>query len=440
MFHKCMYLTIVSKLFCKPLHYFVTFGLINSKASKMNRKLKSYAALLLLSLLVFSCTSPTRRTITGLNALLVSAHQQYAPDDRIELWDVSVHSDSGHFSLIGNLTSQEAFNALAEALDQQFPEVENRIILHHQDGDGALVNALVINSVIHLRREPSSTKELITQARLGAPVRILKTEGGKSLIQVPDGYMGWVNTAEVYAVDREELAAYREAEKLIFTAQYGQSFSEPDEASMPVSDLVIGNILSKVSEESGFTQVKYPDGRLGWVKSSKLIPAEDVFFKSTLKENLVQTALKFNGIPYLWGGTSSKNIDCSGLVCNIYFMNGILLPRDADMQALIGRELTTDFVSDGLEAGDLLFFGRKATEEVDENVTHVAMYTGEGNYIHSAGWRERVSINSMDSTKESFIERYPEIFVRTVRIIGEDYDGFRPIADNAFYKEIISTE
>jgi cell wall-associated NlpC family hydrolase len=361
------------------------------------------------------------------------------PDDRIELWDVSVHSDSGHFQLIGNLTSQEAFDALEDALDQLFPEVENRIILHPEDGSSAGVNALVNNSVIHLRREPSSTKELVTQALLGTPVRILKTEGGKSLIQVPDRYIGWVNTEEVHPMSQVELAAYREAEKLVFTAQYGMSYGEPDEGSMPVSDLVIGNILSKISEESGFTQVLYPDGRLGWVNSGELVPAEEVFFKATLKENLVQTAQKFHGIPYLWGGTSSKNIDCSGLVCNVFFMNGIQLPRDADMQALIGRELTTTMASDGLEAGDLLFFGRRASGEAQENVTHVAMYIGDGEYIHSAGYRERVSINSMDSTKTNYIERYPEIFVRAVRILGEEYDGFRPIAENAFYKEIISS-
>jgi hypothetical protein len=110
------------------------------------------------------------------------------------------------------------------------------------------------------------------------------------------------------------------------------------------------------------------------------------------------------------------------------------------MQALIGRELTTEFVSDGLEAGDLLFFGRKASEGKPERVTHVAMYIGEGNYIHSAGYRERVSINSMDSTQENYIESYPHIFVRSVRIIGEEFEGFGPIPENDFYKEIISPQ
>jgi len=394
--------------------------------------------LVLLLVLASACISPTGRTISGLNQLLDSLQIQYAPDDRIQLWDISVQAEDDAILLVGNLSNKEAYNAVVQAVNKLYPDVYNHVILLPVDGSGALVNALVNNSVIHLRREPSSTKELVTQALLGTPVRILKTDGGKSLIQVPDGYIGWVNTEEVHAVDRKELAAYREAVKVIYIAQYGMSYSKPDALSMPVTDLVIGNIVSKISEESGYTQVKYPDGRLGWVKSSELAPAEEIFFKTTLKENLVKTALRYHGIPYLWGGTSSKTIDCSGLVCNVYFMNGIQIPRDADMQALIGKELTTSMAPDGLEPGDLLFFGRKSSEGMEENVTHVAMYIGDGEYIHSAGHRERVSINSMDSTKENFIERYPEIFVRAVRLIGEEYDGFRPIPENAFYKEIIS--
>ncbi|MCK4880495.1 MAG: C40 family peptidase [Bacteroidales bacterium] len=385
-----------------------------------------------------ACTSQAEKTVSELNTLLGELKLEYAPDDRIEWWEIAAAEVEGVIVLKGEVASKEAYKAVVQRVDARFSEVKNELLLLPEGDDGQLVNGLVNNSVIHLRREPSSTKELVTQALLGAPVRILKTEGGKSLIQIPDGYIGWVNRAEVHAVDREELAAYREAEKVVYTAQYGLSYSEPDMGSMPVTDLVIGNILSKVTEESGYTQVKYPDGRLGWVKSSELVPAGEIFFKTILKENLVQTALKYHGIPYLWGGTSSKNIDCSGLVSNVYFLNGIQLPRDADMQALIGRELTTDFVPEGLEPGDLLFFGRKASEGKEERVTHVAMYIGDGEYIHSAGYRERVGINSMVSTTDNFIESYPDIFVRAVRIIGEEYDGFRPISENAFYKEIIS--
>jgi cell wall-associated NlpC family hydrolase len=404
----------------------------------MKKFKKLWMTLLLAAVLLGACTSPAEKTMVALNSLLEELKLEYAPDERIDWWNLSVSTEEGEVLLSGEVSSKEAFEAVRNGVEARFPEVKHELILLPEGDAGTLVNGLVNNSVVHLRAEPSSKKELVTQARLGAPVRILKTDGGKSLIQVPDGYLGWVNTAELHVLSPGELAAYKEADKVIFTAQYGMTYTEPDEHSMPVSDLVIGNILVRISEGPEYSQVKYPDGRLAWVKSSELIPAAEVFYKNPLKENLVQTSMKFHGIPYLWGGTSSKNIDCSGLICNVYFMNGMQLPRDADMQALIGRELHTDFVSEGLEPGDLLFFGRKAGEGKEESVTHVAMYIGGGEYIHSAGYQERVSINSMDSTQENYIEHYPEIFVRSVRILGEEAVGFHPIAENKFYQEIIS--
>jgi len=87
---------------------------------------------------------------------------------------------------------------------------------------------------------------------------------------------------------------------------------------------------------------------------------------------------------YLWGGTVAPHYDCSGLIQASFASQGIWLPRDAYQQEafttpIAPRGATIDEVLPKLERGDLIFFGAK------EKATHVALYLGEGYYLHSSG-------------------------------------------------------
>ena len=398
----------------------------------------SFTAFAFILVLLSACTSRADRTLVAMETLLDSLELQFAPDLRVELWTLELSKTGKTLTLEGEVASGVAYDAISSSLFEHFPGVINLVKQLPEVNPDRLVNGLVNNSVAHLRKAPSSKSELVSQVLLGAPVRILKEADGMYLVQVPDGYIGWVNVNEVHFMESDELEAYRNTDKLIYSSQYGFAYSEPDESSLPVADLVIGCILPLVSENGKFFGTEYPDGRLAWVKKAEVIPAADVFHKDPEREKLVLTAMDYHGIPYLWGGASAKNLDCSGFVSNVYFMNGIQMPRDADQQSFCGRELTTEFTSSELLKGDLLFFGRKGTAEEEERVSHVAIYIGEGEFIHAAGYRDRVGINSMDSTQAHYIDTYPEIFVRATRIIGEDSKGFQPINWNPYYKEIIN--
>ena len=131
----------------------------------------------------------------------------------------------------------------------------------------------------------------------------------------------------------------------------------------------------------------------------------------------------------MWGGTSIKAVDCSGFTKSTYFLNGLVLARDASQQCHTGDNVDiTKYVNDStytvealanLKKGDLIFFGSKATPEKKERVTHVGIYIENGILIHSAG---KVRINSLIPTDDNYYSGSKRL-IRACRIIGnQDMD------------------
>jgi len=108
-----------------------------------------------------------------------------------------------------------------------------------------------------------------------------------------------------------------------------------------------------------------------------------------LREELVQTAQSFLGIPYLWGGSSAdEGFDCSGLTMTVYQLNGFDLPRTSRDQFAAGNPVTEA----ALAKGDLLFFADGG------KISHVGIYTGSGRFIHSPGRGKTIRIDSLDQS------------------------------------------
>jgi cell wall-associated NlpC family hydrolase len=95
---------------------------------------------------------------------------------------------------------------------------------------------------------------------------------------------------------------------------------------------------------------------------------------SKLATQLTRSALKFLGVPYVFGGTSSNGFDCSGYVQHVFAMLGINLPRTADAQYDAGHR-----VVGGMRAGDLVFFQTYAA-----GASHVGIYLGNGKFVHAS--------------------------------------------------------
>jgi hypothetical protein len=292
----------------------------------------------------------------------------------------------------------------------------------------------VINlSVANFRSKPDHPAELATQSILGTPIKILKKgEDGYYLVQTPDNYIAWLDDDGFTFMNETELNNWLSSPKIIYTKEFGFSYSDANEKSQTVSDLVAGNFLKIIDEDVNFFLVNYPDGRTAYIKKDEAKLFTDWY--DTLKPTggtILNTAYRFMGIPYLWGGTSTKGMDCSGFTKTVYYLNGIILQRDASQQANDGELVDTKDGWQNLQAGDLLFFGTKAKENNKERITHVAIYIGDGDFVHAAG---RVKINSLNSSKSTYSEYRNNRFIRAKRILTSvGKNGIERILENNFY-------
>ena len=92
------------------------------------------------------------------------------------------------------------------------------------------------------------------------------------------------------------------------------------------------------------------------------------------RKALVNFALQFEGIPYVYGGTSLTNgADCSGFVMSVFREFGYDLPRVAAAQYEASQKKDIS----QLETGDLVFYGAGG-------INHVALYIGNGKIVHAS--------------------------------------------------------
>jgi hypothetical protein len=279
--------------------------------------------------------------------------------------------------------------------------------------------AVVDFSTNYMRAAPDYESALETQALMGTVMEIIGEQGyWRQIVQHDPSYVAWATEMGLVEMTPEELDDYMATPKYICTASYSRVYGRPSNRSEVLSDLVLGDLLRKVygakgrpARSMGFCLVALPDGRTGYVPARDLESFDEWATSRVAKPaSLEKTARQFLGTPYLWGGASVKGMDCSGLVWMTYFLNGILLPRNASQQARCGVEVPLS----RLKAGDLIFFGTPGYGDTPDRVAHVGISLGGKLFIHSS---HVVRISSLDPMSEIYYTSKPALFAR--RIAGE---------------------
>lgn len=289
--------------------------------------------------------------------------------------------------------------------------------------------AVVDLSSIYMRQLPDYESALETQELMGTVVEIVDKKGYWREIVSPQPYRAWATEKGLIEMSSDALEDYMKSPKVIYSGLYGHVYMEPSSKAATLCDLVGGDVMRVIGQKGKWTEVMLPSGKKGYVPSKEVKQHKGFFsiaqgegtaesIDPQTTEAIIAEAEKLLGVPYLWGGMTAKGVDCSGLVRISHIMNGIVLPRNASQQINCGYRVpmevdtkwwAADSASDktlmqelqkemlrrtqNLERGDLVFFGTPATEAGKKpRVSHVGIYLGDGEIIHSS---HMVRINSL---------------------------------------------
>lgn len=276
-------------------------------------------------------------------------------------------------------------------------------------------------SVCNTRSDADYNAGQESQAILGMPVEILGQHNEWTQIKTPDDYVHWTLSSTLTRVSREQLTRWNGQEQVVVTALTTWIRERPSRHAPTVSDAVGGCRLRLLGSKRGFYQVEYPDGRSGFIAK------EDAAILSQWRKRVPQdatsillTARTLMGIPYMWGGTSPKGVDCSGFVRTVLYLHDIIIPRNASQQALTGLHIDIATDQANLQPGDLLFFGSKNADGTPRRVVHVGIYMGSHRFIHSLGCVRTASLSPTDADYDEYDHRRLLFAARILPYINQD--------------------
>ncbi len=237
------------------------------------------------------------------------------------------------------------------------------------------------------------------------------------------GYSGFIRKEEMELVSLDELICWEECGLMVTDGIYVDILSLPKVQGVRLLSLFRGSlirVLSFDSETEGWAKVELLDGRVGYMRSQFLrkkefsqsglwtgeLPQKEIVDEASFRKSVVETAKQYLGTQYRWGGRSTAGIDCSGLTSESYLLNGILIYRDARIEPGFPVH---EIPKDEMLSGDLMYFPG-----------HIAMYMGNGAYIHSTGkvGSGGVVINSLNPQAEDYRADLAESWYASGSIFG----------------------
>jgi len=253
------------------------------------------------------------------------------------------------------------------------------VLLQAAGAPAPAAQAVVVAAVENMYAAPDEGTEVVSQATLGQVVDVVAASGTFDRVRTPDGYEGWLPRAAISVYPDPATPRYARAGRVVeVTSLMAYLYRDAAvETARPLTSTPLGTRLEVAANrpEEDWLSVRLPGGGTAHVQAGDVKPVDpEAPRRRGSPDDVLATARRFLGVPYLWGGMTARGIDCSGLVSRVYLANGVELPRDADLQ--FDSPALAPVERGELRPADLVFFGRGP-----KAITHVGLYVGDGRFI-----------------------------------------------------------
>jgi gamma-D-glutamyl-L-lysine dipeptidyl-peptidase len=330
-----------------------------------------------------------------------------APDPRVEVFEVRTSGPADRPTVRGATTLAAAADAFREHLAQAGVEADVNLRVLPDPGLAPRSEGLIRAPIAPVYRRPTFNSPQVTQYVLGARVTLLSRRGRFFRVRGEDAHVGWVHRGYIARGEPDWALVWERGEEGEPVVSLGAEVHDQEDrvfARLPWGARVL---------QQGGGRILLPDGRSGRLAAGEVVAVDRLLDRFPPRgESVVRTARRWLGAPYLWGGVTPHGVDCSGLVQSVYWIHGVAMPRDSDMQARVGVEVVPGDDFANLRAGDLLFFSDS------RRVDHVAMSLGGSHIIHASAGNGSVDLNDMtgDREYETLLRR---VFVGARRLLTD---------------------
>lgn len=323
--------------------------------------------------------------------LIAAVAAERSLDARSAVFDLRVKERGSGAVLAGESTEDEAVAAVIERAANLGVRLADEVVRLPDAKLGEATHGLVRAAIAPVHGEPRVSATQVSQYVLGHRLDLLSRRDGWWRVRGEDGYIGWVHHGYVQEGDAEWAQEWERAEGGEPVVALGSELL--DEAGRTFMRLPWGARLVRDAPR----RLRLPDGRRGEPGDGELVNVDRLrdWFPAR-GESATRTARRWIGTPYLWGGVTPAGADCSGFVQSVFWLHGIALPRDSDLQARVGEKVDPGEAYEHLRPGDLLYFSERP-----DRITHVAISLGGSAIIHSALSNGGVEVNDLLGDRET---------------------------------------